>query len=456
MKKKNTSKGITLIALVITIIVLLILAGVAISMAIDSGGLFGKANEAAESWNTAVERDTTEITDLLEIVNNVGGNSGDGKDDDTVTLPEGWESSKVGDIVKETVNEGTGNEGTEDGESSNEIIAPIPVGYVASKVNGENTIEGGLVIYEGTEEVNSTNHSTALTTRNQYVWIPVADINQMVMCKSNAEGSVCNLQLVNGEVKCTVHSATATDLCGRLYDAFLEPPTSQEPPFLGNVTAIDFSNRAQIWPYNETETLLPHEPSILSMYDVDDSASSTYMSIAGITSGKAEDLEANMISDFKQMATSVAKYGGFYVSRYEVGQNGASKKNQKVLVAGNLTEMAPGQPVPGVDTDKFVASNTWYGLYNTLKNNTGINTNIASTHMIWGSQYDQILNFIGSESQLAHTRVLNTQILSGENSADIMKNIYDLEGNNSEWTAESLDREGTTSGSVPVFSRKKC
>ena len=25
----------------------------------------------------------------------------------------------------------------------------------------------------------------------------------------------------------------------------------------------------------------------------------------------------------------------------------------------------------------------WYGLYNTLRNKTGVNTNIVKTHMIW-------------------------------------------------------------------------
>lgn len=46
MKKQN---GITLIALVITIIVLLILAGVSIAMLAGEGGILGKATSATES-----------------------------------------------------------------------------------------------------------------------------------------------------------------------------------------------------------------------------------------------------------------------------------------------------------------------------------------------------------------------------------------------------------------------
>ena len=53
LKTKNyTSKGITLIALVITIIVMLILAAVSITMAVN-GGLFGYAGNAAKETEKA-------------------------------------------------------------------------------------------------------------------------------------------------------------------------------------------------------------------------------------------------------------------------------------------------------------------------------------------------------------------------------------------------------------------
>ena len=49
--------GITLIALVITIIVLLILAGVAVSTVLNEGNLIEKANEAKASWNRKAEEE---------------------------------------------------------------------------------------------------------------------------------------------------------------------------------------------------------------------------------------------------------------------------------------------------------------------------------------------------------------------------------------------------------------
>ena len=67
MFKTKEPKGITLISLVITIIILLILATVAISLAVDSNGLFGKAGDAANSWNTSVAEEEGSIQDMLDI-----------------------------------------------------------------------------------------------------------------------------------------------------------------------------------------------------------------------------------------------------------------------------------------------------------------------------------------------------------------------------------------------------
>lgn len=66
--KRNSDGGITLVALVITVIVLLILAGTSITLAIDSGGLFTKTREAANSWNNAVEREETVLQNYIDKV----------------------------------------------------------------------------------------------------------------------------------------------------------------------------------------------------------------------------------------------------------------------------------------------------------------------------------------------------------------------------------------------------
>ena len=54
MKKTNKQKGITLVALVITIIILLILATISIQ-SLTNTGLFAKAQEAKEKTQNAEE-----------------------------------------------------------------------------------------------------------------------------------------------------------------------------------------------------------------------------------------------------------------------------------------------------------------------------------------------------------------------------------------------------------------
>ena len=58
---KKQIKGITLIALVVTVIVLLILAGVAINLTVGDNGLFRRAQNAADTYQEANEREAIEL-----------------------------------------------------------------------------------------------------------------------------------------------------------------------------------------------------------------------------------------------------------------------------------------------------------------------------------------------------------------------------------------------------------
>ena len=64
MQKKMKNKGITLIALVISIIVLLILAGVSVGMLIGEKGLLGRAQMAVKSYSSASEMETLSLSVL--------------------------------------------------------------------------------------------------------------------------------------------------------------------------------------------------------------------------------------------------------------------------------------------------------------------------------------------------------------------------------------------------------
>lgn len=73
--KTNGRNGITLIALVITVIVLLILAGTAITLALDGGGLFAHTNNAVARWNAAIAEEEEKTNEVWNILNTLNGKS---------------------------------------------------------------------------------------------------------------------------------------------------------------------------------------------------------------------------------------------------------------------------------------------------------------------------------------------------------------------------------------------
>ena len=74
MFKKES--GITLVALVVTIIVLLILAGVAISLTIGENGILTRAQNATKKWDEAETHEETEMNTFTNTYDNLLQNLG--------------------------------------------------------------------------------------------------------------------------------------------------------------------------------------------------------------------------------------------------------------------------------------------------------------------------------------------------------------------------------------------
>ena len=69
--RKVKESGITLIALVVTIIVLLILAGVTLSIAMDNGGLIGRARSAKTTYMQAEQNDLAALEKIAKYTNEI-------------------------------------------------------------------------------------------------------------------------------------------------------------------------------------------------------------------------------------------------------------------------------------------------------------------------------------------------------------------------------------------------
>ena len=76
---KRTQKGITLIALVVTIVVLLILAGVSLNAIFSENGLINRAKDAQNKMNQATQNDSNSINDLDKLISSLTNKTTEGE-----------------------------------------------------------------------------------------------------------------------------------------------------------------------------------------------------------------------------------------------------------------------------------------------------------------------------------------------------------------------------------------
>ena len=222
MKKQ---KGITLIALVITIIILLILAGISIATLTGENGILSKANNSKietekasakekvqmavmSSFDNSGKLDYTQLkTNLdnvegideetvpsptitrLPITVNVDGYDVKIDENGKVTVEEAIEGNPtpnppVGDTVKPGEIVTDGNK-----EYTNNGTAVIPEGFAI--VPGCDDVSEGLVISDdaGDTEVDSNN---IVANGNQFVWVPVTNIANFKTIEGYENGNLQN------------------------------------------------------------------------------------------------------------------------------------------------------------------------------------------------------------------------------------------------------------------------
>ena len=98
----NRKKGITLVALVITVVIMLILAGVAIAAVVDGDGLFSKTREATGVYENAVESENDTIKSLMNEIDSYLGNSNSQKTDGSFDSIKGVNTPDTSALPKET------------------------------------------------------------------------------------------------------------------------------------------------------------------------------------------------------------------------------------------------------------------------------------------------------------------------------------------------------------------
>ena len=408
------NKGITLVALIITIVVMLILVAVSVNVIIKSN-LLGTAEKTVNKYKTAAEEEGK--NQVIEI---------DGKKYNSI---EDYMKEKEGEKLPDI------KAGERAIENSNYNGAVIPAGFTVSKAEGETTIDGGLVIYlinDKTEEEikkltwTGTELENLKKTYDQFVWIPISheQINNMFICQAKTgNNGNCNITVENGVAKCTVHNST--QMAGRLYA----------------------SNTGENYKKAYTEVYTANtglrEPDVVT--DVD--GNSDYMStITGDNTSYAStaNFKKTLQNEYNEIVALIYNAKGYYVGRYETSNITETRGTAINVVAG---------------TNENISNRFWDDMYAQQKAyvaNKGLGKKVKSSMML-GTCYDQMLEFVNVAGKYDVTKVGNA--LHNRNYSDgpwqtagldytdktqykdLSKNIYDLEGNVSEWTTEASNTD---------------
>ena len=161
-----------------------------------------------------------------------------------------------------------------------------------------------------------------------------------------------------------------------------------------------------------------------------DADTNFYKTILGFES--TTEMGEYMATNYNSMITSVDSFGGFYVGRYET----------TVETESNSTYVVGSKP-----NSLVLSSKNWYNMYlyqdsSLYSSNPYANTASVTSSMIWGSQWDTMLNYIlkGADKGKITAKVgqqKNVLSNSAQDDSDIINNIYDLGSNAYEWTQEA-------------------
>ena len=298
--------------------------------------------------------------------------------------------------------------------------------YFKEDENGE-TIEvdqktrihdGGFVIYQLTDAeletdpngasviINDINRETAQSTRNQYVWVPVPNVDDIVKTKEVNNGI---MQFGQNYI---FKNTSITKETGSAY---------REPRL-----ALDDITKYYLQRYSNIN--------------------------------KREDFLNNMQEDFVRMIKSINKYKGYYIGRYETGDDYTHNSSKKCFINPRVVRY--------IENLNYV---TWYDSYKDLERISGKTEKYVETGMIYGNLFDYTLKWlnetdtrnyfeISSDSgtwgnyinnsitvtsgslRPAKTGTIETISYKGETYSDSptsSNNIFDIAGNIHEWTKSS-------------------
>ena len=390
-RNHSNQTGITLIALVVTIVVLLILAGVSLNAIFSENGIIKRAQDAQNKMDQATQNDLDSINELNNWIdgktNGTTGGGTTGGDDTPTEKPLITDSSL-------TSNDRTTSESTTviaKDKKGNQVV--VPGGFKISSASGES-VQQGIVIED--------------KDGNQFVWVPVS--NKIV----KDDGSEVEIIL------------------GRYTFATSSPGTP-----------IPIQKGSE---YDQTTLAQATSGTLNTKYGV---AKSTYYfyELNGSRPGKEKsDLTGTNTTakNLKEFIEKTETNKGFYIARYEASYGSGYNSSG----TDTATKFANAKPLSKVSTANSTSSMNYKEgtLWNFItqpqaalvSQNMYKNDSYVESDLINSYAWDTAIVYIQAmgNSNYANQADVNGTLKNTGSTGDEKCKIFDMAGNTSEWTTE--------------------
>ena len=381
--KSKEEKGITLIALVVTIIVLIILAGVSINLVFGNLGIVTKAKEAKRMQEQA---ELNEQIALRELSNEM----------DKEINETGTPTQKQIKTVEELKNAETYMTEPTTLKDSNENLIKVPKGFKIAEDSGKNVTEG--IVIEDNDIIEGIGNNRG----NQYIWIPIG------IGIKKADGTTVDITLGRytfADGKNDKASDGTTVLA-------LGTPILQQ-------SAENYKQEVIINPYKKE---LP-----------------TYRQ--GVASSGLDGLNTTALN-LNGFIDSAKKNGGYYIARYEASYGTDGKANSKVSNSYSEKTAPTTEGTLWNFITQINAAKACYDIYEA--NYTNVTTDLINSYA-WDTAIVYIQNFSEYADYSYQTgKNINSSLTNTGINKDEKCKINDMASNTHEWTTEYSTFTGRT------------
>ena len=367
---------------------LLILAGVSISLLLDENGIIKKSKDARREYGQAKANEQEDLSNLSDII------------DEATAEP----------TPKVDVNTKAGDNSTINGKKGTSKNPTIPKNYIPIDTATSTWGDGRTAPSQ-----DSVNHGLVIKDEkdNEWVWIPVDKATLATMYEeSSDEKTLCGT---------TGETAVKT----KLYSKSITIGTDSNKETMSRTTP-------------GTSTLGSfREPDLVTSYDVKDTY---YKTILGET-GTKEQLAQLFADEYKAMIESVSKYGGFYIGRYELSEAGVQKDKATLTRTNwyNLYNACRNSKLQA--SDKVKTQMIWGCQWDTTMNwliSSGAKTSdeVNKDSRSWGNYNNTSVKADDGTTEIKASGT-SAKLNTGKTTFTMANNIYDLAGNYREWTQEA-------------------